>query len=147
MYSVSFPIESSGMDKDEVTMAQVLGKAGYSTAFYGKWHLGDTKPTYPTEMGFDESFWTPYNQVPSMWVPQGEVMGTVTALFKQLYPNDPYDIDNSWQPRGSVWTLEPPDSRNYWKIDGESLTRTLAQSNSPLPALQCETADRSHLEV
>ena len=138
MYSVSFPIESSGMDKNEVTMAAVLGKAGYKTAFYGKWHLGDTKPSYPTEMGFDEAFWTPYNQVPSMWVPQGELMGTVTALFKNLYPNDPYDIDDSWQPRGSVWTLEatkggpvrewgpPPDIRNYWKIDSESLTRTLA---------------------
>ena len=146
MYSVSFPIESSGMDASEVTTAAVLGKAGYATAFYGKWHLGDTKPSYPTEMGFDEAFWTPYNQVPSMWVPQGELMGTVTGLFKELYPKDPYDLDNSWQPRGSVWTLEatkggpvkewgpPPDIRNYWKIDGESLTRTLAFAKKTVAA-------------
>jgi hypothetical protein len=26
---------SCGMDEDEVTMAEVLGKAGYATAFYG----------------------------------------------------------------------------------------------------------------
>lgn len=55
MYSVSFPVESSGMDNGEVTMGKVLSQAGYATAFYGKWHLGDTKPSYPTEMGFDES--------------------------------------------------------------------------------------------
>jgi arylsulfatase A-like enzyme len=30
-------------------MAEVLGKASYATAFYGKWHLGDMKPSYPTE--------------------------------------------------------------------------------------------------
>jgi hypothetical protein len=69
MHTVSFPIEHSGIDKDEVTMAEVLGKAGYATAFYGKWHLGDTKPSYPTEQGFDDALWTPYNQVPSMWIP------------------------------------------------------------------------------
>jgi arylsulfatase A-like enzyme len=138
MYAVSFPVESDGMDAGEVTTAQVLSRAGYATAFYGKWHLGDTKPSYPTEMGFDDALWTPYNQVPSMWTPPGEMMGTVTGMYKQFYPKDPYDMDDSWQPKGSVWTLEakkggpvkewgpPPDIRNYWKIDGESASRTLA---------------------
>jgi arylsulfatase len=114
-------------------MAQVLGKAGYATAFYGKWHLGDSKPSYPTEKGFDEAFWTPYNQVPSMRIPAGEWMNTVTGMYKQVYPKDRYDMDDSWQPSNPVWTLEatkggpvkewapPPDVRNYWKIDTESM--------------------------
>jgi arylsulfatase A-like enzyme len=49
MHTVSFPVEHSCIDKDGVTMAEVLGKASYATAFYGKWHLGDMKPSYPTE--------------------------------------------------------------------------------------------------
>jgi hypothetical protein len=30
----------------------------------------------------------------------------ITGLFPQMYGNDKYDIDDSWQPRASVWTLE-----------------------------------------
>jgi len=66
MHTVSFPVEYSGIDAGEVTMAEVLSKAGYATAFYGKWHLGDTEPSYCHRQGFDEAFFTPYNQVPSM---------------------------------------------------------------------------------
>jgi arylsulfatase A-like enzyme len=146
MHTVSFPVEHSGMDKDEVTMARVLGKAGYATAFYGKWHLGDTKPSYPTEMGFDEALWTPYNQVPSMWVPQAEFMNVIQGMYTNVYPHDPYDIDSTWQPRGFVWTLEatkggpvrecgpPPDLRNFYKIDEESLKRTLAFASKSVAA-------------
>ena len=38
----------------EVTMAEMLSDAGYSTAMYGKWHLGRTKGRFPTDQGFDE---------------------------------------------------------------------------------------------
>ncbi len=53
MHTVSFPVERSGIDADEVTLAEVLGQAGYATAFYGKWHLGDTEPSYAHNQGFD----------------------------------------------------------------------------------------------
>lgn len=42
------------MDSTEVTMAELLKEAGYSTAIYGKWHLGDNYPMRPQEQGFDE---------------------------------------------------------------------------------------------
>ena len=41
MHTVEFPIENTGLSGDEVTTADVLSRAGYATAFYGKWHLGD----------------------------------------------------------------------------------------------------------
>jgi len=45
--------DSCGVDLTEVTMASALKQAGYATAAFGKWHLGD-KPGYrPTERGFD----------------------------------------------------------------------------------------------
>ena len=106
MHTVSFPIENSGIDADEVTLAEVMSKAGYATAFYGKWHLGDTEPSYCHNVGFDEAFFTPYNQVPSMWVREMESANVITGLFPEMYGKDIYDIDNSWQPRASVWVLE-----------------------------------------
>ena len=106
MHTVSFPVENAGMDADEVTTAEVLSEAGYATAFYGKWHLGDTEPSYAHNQGFDEAFFTPYNQVPTMWVPEMEAANIITGMYPELYGEDPYDIDSSWQPLGHVWTLE-----------------------------------------
>lgn len=41
----------------EITIAQILSKAGYATGHFGKWHLGPVKansPTNPGAMGFDQ---------------------------------------------------------------------------------------------
>jgi len=40
--------------KDEVTMGDVFSTSGYSTAIFGKWHLGDNYPFRPQYRGFDE---------------------------------------------------------------------------------------------
>lgn len=42
------------MYNDEVTIAERLKKAGYATALFGKWHLGDNYPLRPQDQGFDE---------------------------------------------------------------------------------------------
>ncbi len=42
---------------EEITLAQLLQKAGYRTAHYGKWHIGTVKagsPLNPGALGFDE---------------------------------------------------------------------------------------------
>ncbi|WP_164726979.1 sulfatase-like hydrolase/transferase [Shimia sediminis] len=138
MHTVSFPVEYSGMDAEEVTIAEVLSDVGYKTAFFGKWHLGDTEFSYAHNQGYDEAFFTPYNQVPSMWNPAAEVGNVITGLYPDLYAEDKYDMDKSWQPLGQVWTLEgtkggetiewgpPPNIENYWDIETESQRRTLA---------------------
>ncbi|MEX2232483.1 MAG: arylsulfatase [Cyclobacteriaceae bacterium] len=43
------------MATEEVTIAEVLKKAGYRTGAFGKWHLGDNYPSRPMDQGFDES--------------------------------------------------------------------------------------------
>jgi len=44
------------MSLEEVTLAEVLRKAGYHTALFGKWHLGAHRDHGPTKQGFDEFF-------------------------------------------------------------------------------------------
>ncbi len=41
---------------EEITLGEVLSAAGYATALFGKWHLGDESPSLPTDRGFDR-FW------------------------------------------------------------------------------------------
>jgi arylsulfatase A-like enzyme len=39
----------------KITIAQSLKKAGYATAMFGKWHLGEAGPYHPSQRGFDEA--------------------------------------------------------------------------------------------
>jgi arylsulfatase A-like enzyme len=39
----------------KVTLAQSLKKAGYATALFGKWHLGQQGAYHPAQRGFDEA--------------------------------------------------------------------------------------------
>lgn len=41
------------MDLEEVTIAERFKSAGYTTAFFGKWHLGPTEEYWPENQGFD----------------------------------------------------------------------------------------------
>ncbi|WP_299782423.1 arylsulfatase [uncultured Formosa sp.] len=41
------------MASSEVTIAEILKDAGYSTGMIGKWHLGDNYPMRPQDQGFD----------------------------------------------------------------------------------------------
>jgi arylsulfatase len=43
-----------GLTNWEVTIAELMAEAGYSTGMFGKWHLGDTPGRFPTDQGFDE---------------------------------------------------------------------------------------------
>lgn len=46
----------AGISPNETTIAKVLSNAGYKTAIFGKWHMGDVNESEPQNMGFDEFF-------------------------------------------------------------------------------------------
>jgi arylsulfatase A-like enzyme len=55
------PESKTGISDHEILLPQLLKKAGYATALYGKWHLGDSPQFLPTLHGFDEYFGLPYS--------------------------------------------------------------------------------------
>lgn len=50
-----------GLNSKETTIAELLKPLGYTTACFGKWHLGHLPPFLPTRHGFDEYFGLPYS--------------------------------------------------------------------------------------
>ena len=47
---------NSGLPVGEITLADMLGSAGYRTAVVGKWHLGSSSQFHPNVRGFDHYF-------------------------------------------------------------------------------------------
>ena len=50
---ILFPASPTGLNPDEVTLAEIFKKRGYATACVGKWHLGHLAPFTPRQHGFD----------------------------------------------------------------------------------------------
>lgn len=44
------------LSKNSVTIAEVLKEAGYYTFMSGKWHVGEERPHWPTDRGFDNYY-------------------------------------------------------------------------------------------
>lgn len=55
----------TGINAEEETISKILKKKGYTTAAFGKWHLGHHTQFLPTNNGFDEFFGIPYSN--DMW--------------------------------------------------------------------------------
>jgi arylsulfatase len=60
------PGGADGMVPWEYTIGELLSDAGYATALYGKWHLGNVQGRLPNDQGFDE-WWG----IPNSWDQSG----------------------------------------------------------------------------
>jgi len=98
LLGVLFPGTSGmGLVDKEVTVAELLSKAGYHTGMFGKWHLGDDEGMTPIEQGFDEAVWSEGN--PPWWgfhkgVKRTDNAGYVTIgafVYAPGPENFPYD--------------------------------------------------------
>ena len=79
LLSVLWPGQTEGLSPEEVTVAEVLSKAGYHTAMWGKWHLGELPEQAPENQGYDYAYYGLFNGAPDAW-PEG------AALFDQPTP-------------------------------------------------------------
>ncbi len=136
MYNIGMLLESHGLSDEEVTLAEVLSKKGYATAFHGKWHLGDIEKSYPNNQGFDEAFFTGYNQILSLNTIQAEQGNASMGLIEEILPDNKYKLDDTFVTKAWVQvaegskggeTLQWLDNtlETYEKIDPEAQKRTM----------------------
>lgn len=59
------PNSATGINSNEVTLAELVKPLGYATGIFGKWHLGDAPEFLPPRHGFDDYFGLPYSN--DMW--------------------------------------------------------------------------------
>ena len=147
------------MRDEEVTLAEVLSNAGYATAFHGKWHLGDIEESYPHNQGFDEAFFTGYNQILSLWTRTGETGNGTMGLYEDMLPPDPYKLDDTFITKDWVQVAEAkkgekarqvgrqhprqlPEDRCRGTAADLRVHRTQRQSRQTL--LHCQLADAEH---
>lgn len=58
---VMFPANKKGLNPNEITIARLLERLGYTTAIIGKWHLGHLSPYLPMRHGFLSYYGIPYS--------------------------------------------------------------------------------------
>ena len=81
-----------GLEPEFKTMAEVLKPAGYATALFGKWHLGDEPDTQPQARGFDESCGLMYSN--DMWAGHPENPKAWSEKPLQYFENGKAVIEN-----------------------------------------------------
>lgn len=65
--SVLWPGGQEGLAPGEVTIAEVLSDAGYHTAMWGKWHMGELEEHAPENQGYDYAYYGLFNGAPDAW--------------------------------------------------------------------------------
>ena len=126
---------SSVIEKDRLTIAGILKKAGYTTAIIGKWHLGldwatkDNKEAQlsstgysnvdysspvkagPNDFGFDYSFIHPASLdiPPYVFLENGKVVDNEIGLTTDVYPIRKENTAFSWDKKHS------DDKAVYWE--------------------------------
>ena len=86
--NVSSSQGKSGMPTEQVTIAEMMKRAGYATGHVGKWHLGYTPETMPNGQGFDHSF--------------GHMGGCIDNYSHFFYWNGPNRHD-LWENGKEIW--------------------------------------------
>jgi len=64
------PNSNSGINQNELTLAEMLKNNGYKTGIFGKWHLGSKQEFFPTNHGFDEFYGILYSNDMWRWHPE-----------------------------------------------------------------------------
>jgi len=119
------PPEATGLNGDEVTIAEVLSQAGYNTAHIGKWHQGDIEQAYPHNQGFDEASWTMHNQATFNFMTKESEADRWPYNVSHTIDNHPYVLDKNFRPKDWVLALDAKKGEQAmeWGIEpGEDLT-------------------------
>ncbi len=83
------PYSATGLNENEITIAELLKERGYSTSIFGKWHLGFQEKFLPLNHGFDTFLGLPYSN--DMWPVDfnGNQITDTSNWKKRTYPQLP----------------------------------------------------------
>lgn len=79
-YDWDIPSYRGFLTEGAVTIPEVLKTAGYRTMMTGKWHIGDERPNWPIDRGFERFYGIPAGGGVYFWPPVG--------LERPVYRND-----------------------------------------------------------
>lgn len=100
------PPEGSGLNKDEVTIAELLSKSGYNTAHIGKWHQGDIEQAYPHNQGFDTASFAMHNQATFGFMTGAAEVEMLAHSISPTSEKLDYVLDKNFRPKGWVLSLD-----------------------------------------
>jgi len=106
LQEVKVALVGEGLGAGEVTIAEVLSKAGYNTSHVGKWHLGDIEESYPQNQGFDVAFFPIHQQVQlSLMTRESAQANTLIGWHRSTQSNQ-FALDQAFKPFGLVTGVE-----------------------------------------
>ncbi|QFU77296.1 sulfatase [Halioglobus maricola] len=123
---VKVALVGEGLGDNEVTIAEVLSKAGYSTAHIGKWHQGDIEEAYPHNQGFDFAAFPLHQQVQlALMSPESARANNLLGWYEGTQSNA-LALDKKFKPNGLVTGVEARKGGKAREVDlkpGETWTQ------------------------
>ncbi|OEU21348.1 alkaline phosphatase-like protein [Fragilariopsis cylindrus CCMP1102] len=117
------PSCSYGLNLNEVTIAEQLKKANYSTAIVGKWHLGQRKVYLPGSRGFDYYLGIPFS----------DDMGIGR---ESTCPAEQFTKEETVSPIDEKFNLDTWSARHMYEEMGLMKARLFTSSNDSIEKLQ-----------
>lgn len=77
------------LNDQSVTIAEVLKEAGYTTLMSGKWHVGEERPHWPTDRGFDKYYGLISGGMNYFDIEKGKAEGIERGFAIDGEPHDP----------------------------------------------------------
>jgi len=123
---VKVALVGEGLGSNEVTIAEVLSKAGYATSHVGKWHQGDIEEAYPHNQGFDYAAFPLHQQVQLSLMTDEAADAFRLIGYADKTQSNAMALDQRFKPHGLVTGVEAVKGGKAREIDlkpGEKWTQ------------------------
>ena len=116
---VKVALVGEGLSDKEVTIAEILKKAGYNTSHVGKWHQGDIEQAYPHNQGFDWAAFPLHQQVQLSLMTREAAQANNMLGYHLSGQSNQFMMDERFKPYGLVTGVEAKAGGKASEIDLE----------------------------
>ncbi len=135
MTTIGIPGSTTGLQKEDPTLAEVLKSQGYATAQFGKNHVGDRNEFLPTAHGFDEWFGNLYHLNAEEEPEELDYPGQKNPEYKKKM--GPRGVLHAW----ATDTDDPTDDPKWGRVGRQKIENT-----GPLTRERMKTFDSEVLK-